>query len=299
MAINIPGAATGVSGLSFPQAGSSNPMDVLGAIVPLISQLRNQGVANREQEQAYGSNLAFQDSVARARMAKMMQTDQQPNVQFQDNHPDITAAQGQELGIRKSAQDTQNMQLKNTLANTAFNQDIEKKKLDLETLKNKQIYDTKQQDMQRKITESDNKLAEADARLKQNSTNADNIKAYHDAQIASQNARHEADMAAKQNQMDEAQRMHDAQIADLKRKADQAAGSTVSTEVSQYDIAGNPTKKTTTTTRGMPKNRVNVTGPNGETGTIEEGDDLPKGWSLVNQSSMNSSGDNSEDDSSA
>lgn len=282
---NIQADATGQSGLSFPQT-SSNPLALLNSIIPIISQMKNNSVANTEQEQAYSSDLSLKNAMARQKMASF---GQQPNVQFKDNNPDITPLQQADLGIRQTGEDVKNQELKNTLGNTAFNQNLETKKLDLETLKNKQIYDTKQQDLQRKVDDSNQKLSLATQKLQQNQNDAATRNTYHQAQLDALNAKHDLDMSAKQRQMDETQRMHDAQIADLKGKADRAAGSTTTTETSDYDAAGNPTKKTTTTQKGQPKKRVNVTGPNGpdgkpQQGTIEEGDDLPQGWSLDSSS---------------
>lgn len=150
--------------------------------------------------------------------------------------------------------------------------DLEGKKHELNVEKNKNIFETKQADLQRKVDEAANKLDLADRQLALKKDDSAATVARHKAELDATNARHALEMHQKENALAEATRLHDAQIADAKKKTEQSAESETTTELN-----ADGTKKTVKTQKGAKK-RISVIGPNGQKGTIEAGDTLPKGW---------------------
>ncbi len=263
--------ATGYSP-NTQSGGGINIGGALESLLPLVSRLRGEKLQQREQEAQFNSDLSIRHAAGLQRMQEGMQSDKQPNVVFQDNHPDVTPAQTAELGQKAKGTELQTTELKNKIGNEKFNQNLETQKFNLENKKNDQIFATKQADMQRKMDEANSKLEQAERKMQGQQGNMDAMAQYHKAQIDALTAKHDMDTFMKDRAFDEQKRQHDNQMGVMQRKLDQAGHKTVETDVNPEG-----TKRTTTTTSGS---RVNVKGPNGEEGTVsaEEAASLPQGW---------------------
>lgn len=120
----------------------------------------------------------------------------------------------------------------------------------LNELKNEQIYSTRQKELEQKATEAEAKLKLSYDQLANNHNSAEMTANYHAAQIAAQNARHEADLALAQGKAADSERVNAARIKDLE---DQIAGRNApktEEETLKTDKDGNVIGKTTTTSRG-------------------------------------------------
>ncbi len=127
--------------------------------------------------------------------------------------------------------------------------------------KENDIHETKMADLDRKIKEADAKLELAKVKLGQGQQSIDNLKAFHDAQINSLNARHNADLAQKNHQLDEAKRMNDSRIERNKILNSKTAGTNESeTEQVIRDEKGNITGSKVTKKGPLTKTNI-ITDP--------------------------------------
>lgn len=138
--------------------------------------------------------------------------------------------------------------------------------------KSDQINVQKQADMERKISEADQRIELARQGLEQKTTNAAETLAAHKEYQASVEERHKLELAQKDAQFKTVQEQHKAALKVAEDKLKQASKTQTTTQL-------NPdgTKKIVTTQRGG-SNRIKVIGPNGETGTVDADDELPEGW---------------------
>ena len=193
------------------------------------------------------------------------------NVVMTKDPNEITPYQQADLGIRQRAQsiNSQRLAQQGKLGEQALG--IKTQQEALNRQKNEQINTQKQADLQRKIDESNQKLALAQQALTNKTTNAaDQLQARKDYQAAVEE-RHQAEMDLKQHQFDLVNDQHQQQIKDLETKLKQNANTKTTTTL---DPSGNT--KTVDTQRGIqstapvrnPDGTYTVTTPDGRTGTI-------------------------------
>lgn len=127
-------------------------------------------------------------------------------------------------------------------------------------LKNQQIYDIKQKELEQKIAQSDANLKLAYDRLQQNAQDAEARRTLQEATIQSTNARHELTLAQRTREMElnkerleEQIRRNDALNARLTELS--------KPEISETVIDPTGTRRTTTTRRGEVSNTPEITRP--------------------------------------
>jgi site-specific recombinase len=138
--------------------------------------------------------------------------------------------------------------------------DIKSKQEQLNQQKSDQIDAIKKADMDRKIADSNAKIEQAQAALKQKSTTADQQLKMHKDMADAVEERHKLEMAQKDMQFQITSKQHQNQIDAMQKRLDQAGSSTTTTELN-----ADGTKKTVTTKKGST---VSVTGKDGKPYTI-------------------------------
>ena len=138
-------------------------------------------------------------------------------------------------------------------------------RLDLDSLKNKQIYETKFADMERKSAEADRRFENAERALRGRENDAVARDQLARSKEAADEARYQLNLTRKDREIEETARMNNARIAELESRLEAVTQS----DVSEFDEAGNPTRRTTTTRRGQ-------TSPNAP--------QAPTGWRYVRNS---------------
>lgn len=145
--------------------------------------------------------------------------------------------------------------------------------------KSDQINDLKMNDLQRKSDEANSRLDLANKALTQKGDNATAMQQLSQARIDALQAQHDLDNHRRDAQAADTQKMHEAAMKNMQDKLDLAGQpTTVKTDVTN-DASGNPNSVTKTTSKGS--SRIKVTGPNGESGTVDSSETLPDGWSKV------------------
>ena len=252
---------------------------MLSSITPFINNMRNRNLDDlRSQLQI--TNQYEGPNIRDPRMRNMMDPNGAQNVILNSGMTDFQKAS---LSLDRDKLNSGNSIDKEKLALAKSTGEdklaLQKGALELNELKNDQIYQTKIKDMERKAEEANAKLELAQQQLQGRENNTTATMAYRQAQLEAVNARHELDLAQRDAALEESKRLHDAQIADMKARLDAAGNTTQTTEVNDEG-----TKKTVTTKKGSSDNtaRVSVIGPNNQKGTVtaEESKSLPKGWSV-------------------
>lgn len=270
-------ARNGATGLTYagdPGMGStSSPSDVLNSIMPAFNQIRNRNVQDFKDKAQFSSDLGLRQERMRSLFAP---EPQQGGVVYQPPPSEINnnrlispfQAAGLELDKQKLAE--QKRTGSDKLA-------LDQQKFGLEKEKSDQIYQTKQDEMTRKVDDANNKLKLAYDQLAQKGNDASATANFKQAQLDALTARHELEMAQKDKDREETVRIHDAQIKDMQDKLDAMQNTITTTEMNP-----DKTKKIVTTAKGdSAKNAlIAVISPTGQKGTVtaEDAANLPAGW---------------------
>lgn len=251
--------------LSNPTTSAQNGNFDTDDIMTLLGHVRDRNLSDYEKKAQFNSDLSLRHN----RLSSMLNPEtgqekspwasQQPNVQFKDNNPDITPLQGAEIGQKGKELGLQTEELKHNVASQTQKQSLAEREFGLEQQKNKQIYDTKQADMQRKIDEANHKLELAYTQLGDKSANQAAVLASHQAIQAAMEERHKLELANKDLQFNESKRLHDAQIAKMQSDSESKNASTEKTT----EVNPEGTKKTETTIKGGKIGRIRVMAPEG------------------------------------
>lgn len=232
-------------------------------------------------------------------------TDGMPmDVVFKDNNPDLMRPLGtrekiavdrdrDRLAIEDRRYDQQRnldrdklalVKEDNVLARDKFG--LEKEGHALDKLKNEQIFSTKTKDMERKAAESEARLGHAGRVLDLRTETSRATDADRDARRTLDSIRYERQLAQKDKQLSDANIFNTNRIRNENKRLDQAG---TSTQTTTLDPEGRErtvtTKRGTGTHRGTvvkppPPGRIRVRGPNGESGTLPVGTELPDGWEV-------------------
>lgn len=267
---------SGVYGAVAPDSG----LDV-NSMIGIVNRLRDRSMADYKEKANFDNDMSQRQGNLRQTFGNPA-ANANPNapgmdVVFKDNAPPpISPFQNAGLAIDKAKLGIEGQKL---AQNSKFGEErlgIAKDKQELDETKNKQIYETKTADLQRKHDEAASRLKLAEDALSQKGNTAEATAKYHQAQIDALNARHDLDLHGRDAALEEQKRLHDAQIASMQNKSELAGKPDVTT--TEVNAAGD--KKTVTKGKG---GRVSVMGPNGKSGTIDaaEAETLPKGWSVV------------------
>lgn len=265
--------------------GNAQELPIEGVLSRIEPFLNRQRQANLEDMQSQQDIMSRMPSLQGGRIRQVADPNSvsQQNVVF---NPGMTDYQRASLG-----QDQQKINLEAGKAKTAERVGDEKlslqgDKLALDTEKNKNIYETKQKELEQKATDAESKLKLAYDQLQGRENNAVMQDQYHRAQIAATDARHALDIAAKNKEIEDNRVMNEARIKQLHDAADTAGYSITETNTSDPDETGNPTKKIVITKKGASAKasdkKVHIIGPDGKGGTVseEESKNLPKGWKI-------------------
>jgi hypothetical protein len=296
---------------SNPGGGIANQPDQLSNqdALGIVNQLKDREMTDFQKKANFMSDLSLRQE---QRMRSLFDpnnpnkatTPGQPTgqpenmnvVQAQDPQA-MTGYQKGELGIRQQDVnlDSQKLAQSGKLGQGAL--DIKQQQADLNQQKSDQINTTKQADMQRKIDESNQKIAVAQQALQQKTDNATAQLEAHKNLAAAMEERHKLELAQKDAQFQITSDQHQKAIDALQEKLKQSGHSTTTTEV-------NPdgTKKTVTTQRGaqtapapekQPDGSYKVTAPDGSIGTIPA--DKLDDWMTNHHSGGGDGGDGGED----
>jgi hypothetical protein len=166
----------------------------------------------------------------------------QMQTEYKENPGTINPLQRETLNLKKEdlANDREKIRATTALAKTRLG--LSSDRLDLDTEKNQNIYDTKQADLQRKKDEADARLKLSEGQLKQKTNDAATQIQWHKDKMAADEARHQLEMAQKDAQLSSLQRYRDQQIEAQRRRGDLSEESTTTAE---RDDQGNVTKSTT------------------------------------------------------
>lgn len=243
----------------------------------IVKQLKDREMQDFQKKAQFMSELSLQQDRQR-RIFDTQQQEQNPqkmDVVFQDPNY-ISPTDKAELGIKQQGLNLESQRLSQSgkLGQEAL--DIKQSQHDLNQQKSDQINALKQADLERATTESNNKLKLTQAELDRKIKSGEDTLELRRELAAAMEERHKLEMAMKQQQLEISNQQRD---ASLKAEQDRLNQNRQSTTTEELNPDG--TKRITTTQRGAPAKRVKVVGPKGESGTIEEGDTLPTGWSIA------------------
>lgn len=272
---NVPMIAP-TPGLELGAPQSSPISDTLNAVAPFISRMRNQQNQDARDMMLFQQVHSPMPDIQGGRIRALADPSQMNTVY----NPGMSEFQKASLG-----QDQQKIDLEKGKAKTAERVGDEKlnvltSRLALDKEKSDQIYDIKQKELKDKADTAEKNLELAKQKLIGNENNAMMTSQYHAAQIAAQDARHQLDIARKDRELDDKERNTSAHIKDLEDKLKLLQTPDVTDEALKTDENGNVTGKTIT--KGKEKKRINIIGPGGKTGSVDEGDEknLPSGWKV-------------------
>ncbi len=222
------------------------------ADLSLRQQLRQRQMFPPEPSSTQGNNPTNDGSQGQPQNVVMAQDPNQ-----------LTGYQKADIGVRQQGQNLESQRLnqQGKLGQEAI--DIKTQQEKLNQQKSDQINAQKQADMQRKITESEAKIKQAQDALADKTRNEkDQLQAHKDL-AAAMEERHKLELAQKDAQFQKASDQHQEQIDALQKKVNQAGRTKTTTEL-------NPdgTKKTVTTEKGDAADTVNVIGKDGKQYTI-------------------------------
>lgn len=180
-------------------------------LMPMFHQIRNRNIQDQERLMRSASDIKLREDFMRARMTPEA-AGQPQNVVYQPS----PAEQLNPLDLAKFGLEKQKLAQSTKLGEERLG--LGEREHQLDELKNRQIYETKINDMQRRSQE-----AEADLKLKQqqfeaNTTNASARMALQQAQMAATDARHQLDIAQRDRQLDESKRQADQRNETLKKQ---------------------------------------------------------------------------------
>lgn len=260
---------------------------------PTYLDLSNEAVmeknrdANRANSDfAYRTRVANDEAIRAENMRKIFDPNQLNfgrgmNVQYQ---PSIQE-QGQITPIDKAKIDLEREKIQTVGGLDKAEFGLKNKQYELDKLKNEQIYGTKSADMERKSEEAEKRLRLAYDQLQARQGDASATAAYHQAQLAAQQARMELMATQHKSDLDETRRIHDAQMKKMRDDLDLATNSETKTVVDE-----NGQEKTVTTRKGtVPVKKseregyVRVIDPTGRHGDWPANKPLPKGFTHIGQ----------------
>jgi len=264
--------------------GSQNPErpDPMMAL-QIVNRLRDRDMNDFKEKQNFMSDLSQRQPNMRQVFSPTINNgggQNQPPMDtvLKDNTQPITPFQREGLNIDKSKLGLEGQKVAQSAKFGEERISADKAKQDLDTLKNKQIYDTKQADMQRKVEESQAKLELAQKTLEQKGQTAEGVSKFKDAQLEAIKAQRELDNNRHDAAAEEATRLHDAQIAAMQGKTENSNRSDITT------TSLSPDQQTKTVTKSKGSSRIKVIHPDGTPGTIDasEADKATKaGWKVV------------------
>lgn len=268
-------------GLYFGNPGteSLSPSDAANALMPFYHQVKNRELEDFKAKANFANNLQLKQSQLQRTFNPNGNADGSPNVVYQPGPSDMLRAKGNAPidPLDQAKLTLERDKLSSDKLDKSTDNALNEKKFGLDQQKNEQIHQNKEDDLQRKADDSNNRLKLAYDQLQAKQGDAAAQLAFHQAQ---QEAKKAADNLKDQQhkaELAENIRVHDAQIKKMQDDYDALKNSVTVTELNPEG-----TKKTTTTAKGTQatKKRVAVVGPKGEKGTIEEGDTLPTGWKV-------------------
>lgn len=252
----------------YGQSGQQD--DILG----IVNQLKDREWRDFQNKANFMSDLSIKQDRMRRLFDTEGQQEQQPqqpmNTVMGRDPNEMTGYQKGELGIRQQqlGQEQQKIAQAGRLGQERIN--IQSEQQDLNQQKSDQINATKQADMQRKISESDKKIALAQQALEQRTDNAEaQLQARRDLAAATEE-RHKLELENKQHQFDTVSEKDKQQIKIMEERLKQS-GHTVETK---KDAEGN--EVTTDTKKGSAAKKIKVTAPDGTVGYIPE--DMLDDW---------------------
>ena len=274
LASNPAGSSAGIYGAVNPNQQMD---DYATHALSFVNRMKDREMQDFKDKAMFMADLSLkQDRLRKLYDPNVQDTNQDPsntkgmNTVMARDPNEMTGYEKGELGIRQQqlGQESQRIAQQGKLGQEAL--DVRNAQEKLNEQKNQQIFETKMKDMERKTQEAEQKAELARQRLEQQGQTIENLKAYHDAQMAANQAKFDAQTALQQGRFEELQRSHKALEVDRARRTDQAGRTSV-------DVKVNPegTERTTTTTRGSQSfptrnsdGTYHVIGPNGQEGDI-------------------------------
>lgn len=220
-----------------------NPAAFADSMLPVYAKRQAMDLQDFKARTGFVNDL----SVRQNNLQRMFDVNKPKDVVYNPNGLDgVPPAQriGFELDKQRLGLEAGRQKETSELNRAKFGLDTKQYELDKE--KNTNIYNTKQQEIERKVNESELRLKLAYDQLSAKNNSAEATAAYHKAQIEAANARHELSIAQRDRQLEESQRLHDAQIEKL--NADMEALRAPKVETTEVNKDG--TKKTVTTAKG-------------------------------------------------
>lgn len=235
-------------------SGSSDIRSIIGAIQPFINNMRTADLQNLQAEQQILNNPAMVPGIANPMMRNTMNPEGR-NVIY---NAGMSEYQKANLGLEREKMGTNTLLEREKLAQSKNIGEerlkLQEGTLELNKLKNEQIYETKIKEMERKTEESESKLKLAQDALVGKEKSADALAAHREALIEATNARHALDLARRDAELAQKTAYQEAQIADMQKKLDAASNVTQTTAVND-----DGTEKTVTTQRGSTTPTTNST----------------------------------------
>jgi len=272
---NIAANAPGRSGI-YGQPGQGQDLDVLG----IVNKLKDRELQDFKDKSNFMSDLSVKQQ---GKLRTMYDPNNQPidqqtglrhtpdgqqmgvqlgyDSKMMPQSAPMNDYQKGELGIRQQGVNLESQKLAQTGKLGQESMDIKTRQEALNKEKSDQINATKQADMQRKITESEAKIEQAQAVLESKNTNAEAQLEAHKALATAVEERHKLEMTQKQGQFDKLNEQHQELIKQSEKKLKQGSRS-------QTTVEQGGEKRTTTTTRGDAADTVNVMGKDGKQYTI-------------------------------
>lgn len=269
-----------------PGRSSMSPSDAANALMPFFHQVRNRDIEDFKTKASFANNLQLKQPQLQKTFnpssSGNLGTAAPQDVIYQPGPSDILRAKANApidpLDQAKLTLDRD--KLKSSNENIATDNALNEKKFGLDQQKNEQIHQNKEDDLQRKADDSNNRLKLAYDQLQAKQGDAAAQLAFHQAQTEAKKAADELKDAQHTAQLDELKRFHDAQIKDMQDKLDALQNTTTVTSLDE----DNKTKVATTAkgSKAVKGTRVAVVGPDGKSGTIsaDEMGNLPSGWKL-------------------
>lgn len=254
-----PQAPTGYGMQGMPQ---QNPIKAaMAAMQPMMLNMRNRDLQDmRVAGQIRNENNRMQQTFnpMQPTPPQNVVLGQSPvmNNEFTRSMSGQTATQNTNLALAKQTQASKTAQ--DAIENKRADQRLalDREGLQLDKLKNSNIYGTKTKELEDKARIADEKLALATQVNAGKETNAAATQELNRARIEAQNARHELDVAQREAALEETKRVGNARIKDLESQiANRIAPTTVTT-----DVNADGTQKIVNTVKG---GRVSGAGPVG------------------------------------
>jgi hypothetical protein len=251
---------SGGSGI-YGQPNQQSDQDVLG----IVNQLKDREMNDFKNKAVFMSDLSLKQDKLRALFdpskegGPQQQQQQGPNVVLGKDPNEMSGYEKGELGIRQQGLGLERQKIAQQGKLGQEGLDIKSAQERLNQQKSDQINKNKQDDMQRKIDESNAKIEQAQKALESKNNNAEQALEAHKAMAAAVEERHKLELAQKDAQFKKVQEQHQQTIDQLEVKIKQAGHSKQVKKDSQGNVI------TTETTKGDAAETVNVKGPDGKT----------------------------------